>query len=437
MRRLLINETQFKYLKALREEETRDEVSLAVLLNPENKVALFKRSADETTKPNYWGLVGGGVDAGETPDIAIVREIEEEAGVSLSNFTFLRDFMNGKTKIHVFGKRVEDLDVVLNEEHSEWGWFSPEEFKDLSPIFENTKTNYESAVEKLAGLAEAAKSDCQTNDAVYGFEINSDKDKVSIEVELPMPLDIDTREEKNLEKNAHNAMELVLSKYFVGDKGNELYEGVLNEYPESFDIDTFKKLGSFRKRIEYAREHLKVKSKQGSSRVVLPVDNDMVLKIAKNKKGIAQNEAEVENWINLKSLNHDHMAAPVLDWDDDDFFYVEMKRVETLNNSKFKKLFGFDASEFFQHIKYRVDLVLTGGRNRIPTYIDDQDELQRIEEDETFGELVEMFCELDSVLSVKDAVVNNFGYHLENGQPELVMLDYGLSSEVAAKHYGI
>lgn len=33
--------------------------------------------------PAHWGCFGGGVDAGETPEMAIVREIREELGISL------------------------------------------------------------------------------------------------------------------------------------------------------------------------------------------------------------------------------------------------------------------------------------------------------------------------------------------------------------------
>jgi ADP-ribose pyrophosphatase YjhB (NUDIX family) len=33
----------------------------------------------------YYALVGGGVDAGETPDVALVRELREEAGIVFAN----------------------------------------------------------------------------------------------------------------------------------------------------------------------------------------------------------------------------------------------------------------------------------------------------------------------------------------------------------------
>lgn len=59
---------------------------------------------------------------------------------------------------------------------------------------------------------EAMETECQTPDAVYNIKIN-DK-SVLCNVELPFPIELSEEEAKQLESNIHNAMELVLSKYF-------------------------------------------------------------------------------------------------------------------------------------------------------------------------------------------------------------------------------
>lgn len=61
-------------------------------------------------------------------------------------------------------------------------------------------------------FTEAVKTECQTPEANYNIEINTDK--VSVEVELP-ELDLTEEEAKLLESNIHNAMELVLAPYFL------------------------------------------------------------------------------------------------------------------------------------------------------------------------------------------------------------------------------
>ncbi len=53
----------------------------AIILYPDNKILLIKRS----TPPfiGYWALPGGRVEAGETVEQTVVREVKEETGVNV------------------------------------------------------------------------------------------------------------------------------------------------------------------------------------------------------------------------------------------------------------------------------------------------------------------------------------------------------------------
>lgn len=62
-------------------------------------------------------------------------------------------------------------------------------------------------------LTEAIKTKCQTNGAVFQTDIS--EDSITVVVKLPFELDVDVDEAKLLEANIHNALELVLAKYFV------------------------------------------------------------------------------------------------------------------------------------------------------------------------------------------------------------------------------
>lgn len=68
----------------------------------------------------------------------------------------------------------------------------------------------------LKEIVEAVKTSCQTNDVKYAIKI---KPKcISIQADLPSELEIDEEESKILDANLHNAMELVLSKYFYTEE---------------------------------------------------------------------------------------------------------------------------------------------------------------------------------------------------------------------------
>ena len=42
--------------------------------------------------PNHWDLIGGHVEAGETPEEALVREVREELDIELPEYTFYKTF---------------------------------------------------------------------------------------------------------------------------------------------------------------------------------------------------------------------------------------------------------------------------------------------------------------------------------------------------------
>lgn len=57
-------------------------VVAAALINPDGRVLVQQRSAHRSM-PGLWEFPGGKVEAGETPEHALARELGEELGVSL------------------------------------------------------------------------------------------------------------------------------------------------------------------------------------------------------------------------------------------------------------------------------------------------------------------------------------------------------------------
>lgn len=73
---------------------------------------------------------------------------------------------------------------------------------------------------------------------------------------------------------------------------NNLFEFA---YPTSFNFVEFNNIGSFAGKKRYCDERLQ-KLSSGSARIIYKVDEEKVLKLAKNAKGLAQNQEEARSY---------------------------------------------------------------------------------------------------------------------------------------------
>lgn len=121
-------------------------------------------------------------------------------------------------------------------------------------------------------------------------------------------------------------------------KYKSFYDDLNEDYPTTWDKGEFAKIRSFAGKLRYANEHLQ-KISSGSGRAVYKIDDGKALKIAKNKKGLAQNNVEADWYI---QKNYD-VVAKTFDMGDDVLdigpFWVEMelgkKEIQTLCGGKY------------------------------------------------------------------------------------------------------
>jgi 8-oxo-dGTP diphosphatase len=102
--------------------------------NKEGKVLLQLRDDDPAIRyPNLWGTFGGQVEEGETPEEAIVRELDEELGYRLSGPEYFGNFPLDGYDIHMYRKIDHDLalDTLTVREGQEGRFFSLDEVKDI------------------------------------------------------------------------------------------------------------------------------------------------------------------------------------------------------------------------------------------------------------------------------------------------------------------
>ncbi len=66
------------------------EVATALLFDKDNRLLIYLRdNKPEIAYPNYWDLFGGLVEPGESPQQALLREINEELNVDVSHYQLL------------------------------------------------------------------------------------------------------------------------------------------------------------------------------------------------------------------------------------------------------------------------------------------------------------------------------------------------------------
>jgi 8-oxo-dGTP diphosphatase len=67
-------------------------ICAAAMLVHESKILLGKRAAGQLLYPDAWDLPGGHLEAGESPDEALIRELKEELGIVPTRFAQLDIF---------------------------------------------------------------------------------------------------------------------------------------------------------------------------------------------------------------------------------------------------------------------------------------------------------------------------------------------------------
>lgn len=124
---------------------------------------------------------------------------------------------------------------------------------------------------------------------------------------------------------------------------------ISDKTPEnSTDIKTIlknlEKLETYAARKKYAEKNLKHLS-SGSSRLVYLTNDDTIVKLAKNDKGIAQNEVEANPKMKSKYLNKVLGHAK-------DHVWIEVQLLEKITEKEFEKMIGLPFKEFSAAIDY-------------------------------------------------------------------------------------
>ena len=113
-----------------------------LILRHGSKILLQKRSKTAIRFPDMWGLFGGGVDLGETPEKALCREISEELALNISEPKLLKvypyelDETRELGLVYAYEVFYKDQNLELNE-GQEMLWIEPKDAlkMKLHPVY--------------------------------------------------------------------------------------------------------------------------------------------------------------------------------------------------------------------------------------------------------------------------------------------------------------
>ena len=232
----------------------------------------------------------------------------------------------------------------------------------------------------------------------------------------------------NVNKNILNATSMkyenIIRTIVITEKQHKMLQEAADEH---FSLEELSAIQSFRGRFNYCTQHLGKHIGKGSSRVTFQIDDEKVLKLAWNNKGMGQNITEMQTYTASIFPN-------VYDYDENGKWIIS-EFVLPAKSQDFKHCFGMTFQQFASFIsasgKYRF-----GGRywsampeNEWISYLENNEELSE------FDEYIGNYGNHNFTPIGDMTRLCNYGLTHRNGEATIVLLDSGLSEDVWNTYY--
>lgn len=194
---------------------------------------------------------------------------------------------------------------------------------------------------------------------------------------------------------------------------------------DEFSYDELKSIGSFKGRYTYCLQMLGKPIGKGSSRVVFQIDDDKVLKLAFNNKGVAQNEAECD-W-GLRSYD---IVPTIYDFEEN-YQYIVSEYVLPSKKEDFQHCLGVSFDDYCNIVK---SIYNCYARRPIYTPINHEQLGEILDNNEWFSQMYDVMANFG--FSYGDYVrMANIGLANRDGDATLVLLDNGLNDDIFNQYY--
>ncbi len=108
----------------------------AAIIFVDNKILCVQRGP---SKYDYisskYEFPGGKIEEGESPEVALIREIEEELNLSINNLSFFQtvnhSYQDFSITMHAFTCKVKDISIIELREHLEYKLLEKNDLSNL------------------------------------------------------------------------------------------------------------------------------------------------------------------------------------------------------------------------------------------------------------------------------------------------------------------
>ena len=115
-------------------ENIRFHITVKGIVVYHRRVLLLKRARPSTDGLGYWELTGGGLEYGETPNQALIRELKEETGLQIDvvkpAYTFTKIRSDYQTVGIGYLSITHSDKIVLSDEHTDYLWCEIEDLQN-------------------------------------------------------------------------------------------------------------------------------------------------------------------------------------------------------------------------------------------------------------------------------------------------------------------